>query len=50
MAKDLAYPEKTKKMFAEWPGKAPTSPRDLLEEAGIPIDTVDEVIFSHTHL
>lgn len=48
---DLAskYSSKTQKMFTEWPCTAPTGPEDILPKAGIPLDEIKEIIFSHTH-
>ncbi|KAK9893728.1 hypothetical protein P389DRAFT_174556 [Cystobasidium minutum MCA 4210] len=49
LRKDLKYPSKLDKMFSIWKCTAPSSPQEILRNNGIDLESVDTVIFSHTH-
>lgn len=47
---DLKYPSKLDKMFKVWKCTAPSSPPEILRSNGVNLESIDTVIFSHTHL
>lgn len=48
--KGLQYNKHTKRVFDHWPTTATTSVQDHLTQAGISLDSIRTIAFSHTHL
>lgn len=45
-----AYSEETKRLFETWPGEADNSVKDALSNAGISLEAIETIIYSHLHL